>query len=166
MTDSTQEGNNNIRSSELPANGGTLIQTNPDTEGTESQSIPSESFLPQDEIQMTLKEFNDKIKENDISIKQLEKSLAVLYDKLDKTPLTQAPKVSSKKSKKKKGKKIDKKGKKGKKIDKKGKKGKGKKIKRSKKSKSAKTSINTERSRLDERIQKGKKKRMKIGGKK
>jgi uncharacterized coiled-coil protein SlyX len=166
MTDSTQEGNNNIRPSELPATDGTLVQTNSDPEGTEYQSISSESFVPQDEIQMTLKEFNEKIKDNDISIKRLEKSLAALYNKLDKTPLTQELKVSSKKSKKKKGKKIDKKGKKGKKIDKKGKKGKGKKIKRSKKSKSAKTSINTERSRLDERIQKGKKKRMKIGGKK
>jgi hypothetical protein len=164
MTELTQEGNNNIRSSELPATGGTLIQTNSDPEGTEYQSIPSESFVPEDEIQMTLKEFNEKIKDNDISIKRLEKSLAVLYDKLDKTPLTQEPKVPTKKLKKKKGKKIDKKGKKGKKIDKKGKKGKkidkkgkkgkGKKIKRSKKSKSAKASINTERTRLDGRIQK------------
>ena len=166
MTDLTQEGNN-IRPSELPATDGTLVQTNSDPEVTEYQSIPIESFVPQDEIQMTLKEFNEKIKDNDISIKRLEKSLAVLYDKLDKAPLTQELKVSSKKSKKKKkGKKIDKKGKKGKKIDKKGKKGKGKKIKRSKKSKSAKASINTGRSRLDGRIQKGKKKRTKIGGKK
>jgi hypothetical protein len=166
MTDSTREGNNNIRPSELPATDGTLVQTNSDPEGTEYQSIPSESFVPEDEIQMTLKEFNEKIKDNDISIKQLEKSLAMLYDKLDKTPLTQEPKVSSKKSKKKKGKKIDKKGKKGKKIDKKGKKGKGKKIKSSKKTKSAKASINTERRTLDGRIQKSKKGRTKIGGKK
>lgn len=69
MTDITLVGNNNIKSSELPATDGTLIQTNSDPESTEYQSIPSESFVPQDEIQMTLKEFNEKIKDNDISIK-------------------------------------------------------------------------------------------------
>ena len=87
MTDLTLEGNNNIRSAKLTATDGTLIQTNPDPEGTEYQSVASESFVSQDEIQMTLEEFNDKIKDNDISIKLLEKSMAALYDKLDKNPL-------------------------------------------------------------------------------
>jgi uncharacterized coiled-coil protein SlyX len=159
MTDLTQEGNNNIRSTKLTATDGTLIQTNPDPESTEYQSVASESFVSQDEIQMTLEEFNDKIKDNDISIKRLEKSMAALYDKLDKTPLTQEPKVSSKKSKKKKGKK-------GKKIDKKGKKGKGKKIKRNKKTNSAKASINTERRKTLRTNSKGKKGQTKIAGKK
>ena len=169
MTDLTQEGNNNIRSTKLTATDGTLIQTNPDPEGTEYQSVASESFVSQDEIQMTLEEFNDKIKDNDISIKRLEKSMAALYDKLDKTPLTQEPKVSSKKSKKKKGKKgkkIDKKWKKGKKIEKKWKKGKGKKIKRNKKTNSAKASINTERRKTLRTNSKGKKGQTKIAGKK
>ena len=159
MTDLTQEGNNNIRSAKLTATDGTLIETNPDPEGTEYQSVASESFVSQNEIQMTLEEFNDKIKDNDISIKRLEKSMAALYDKLDKTPLTQEPKVSSKKSKKKKGKK-------GKKIDKKGKKGKGKKIKRNKKTNSAKASINTERRKTLRTNSKGKKGQTKIAGKK
>ena len=159
MTDLTHEGNNNIRSAKLTATDGTLIQTNPDPEGTEYQSVASESFVSQDEIQMTLEEFNDKIKDNDISIKRLEKSMAALYDKLDKTSLTQEPKVSSKKSKKKKGKK-------GKKIDKKGKKGKGKKIKRNKKTNSAKASINTERRKTLRTDSKGKKGQTKIAGKK
>ena len=128
MSKSTHEDNDNIKTNDLVTNDETLIQDNLEEEDTETQSTPSESLLFQDDIQTTLKEFNQKINENDRSIKRIEESMAALYYKLDRTPEAEESKTSSKKkSKKKKGRKLDKKGKKGKRLDKKnGKKLKGK----------------------------------------
>jgi septation ring formation regulator EzrA len=75
---------------------------------------------------MTLKEFNQKIDDNDNSIKRIEESMAALYDKLDRTPQAEESITSSKKKLKKKERKLDKKGKKERKLDKKGKKAGGK----------------------------------------
>jgi hypothetical protein len=133
MSKSAQEDSENITISELAATDGTLIQgdliadSNPVSENyaeaTETQSNSNESFLLlQDEIQMTLKEFNQKIDDNDNSIKRIEESMAALYDKLDKTPQAEESITSSKKKLKKKERKLDKKGKKERKLDKKGKK--------------------------------------------
>src|ERR671919_50176 len=113
MSESSQEDNDNVKANTLVTNDESIIQDNLETAATEPQSIPSESILFQDEIQMTLKEFNQKIKENDRSIKRIEESMAMLYDKLDRTPESGETRISSnKKSKKKKEKKQDKKGKK------------------------------------------------------
>jgi hypothetical protein len=133
MSKSAQEDSENITISELAATDGTLIQgnliadSNPVSENyaeaTETQSNSNESFLLlQDEIQMTLKEFNQKIDDNDNSIKRIEESMAALYDKLDRTPQAEESITSSKKKLKKKERKLDKKGKKERKLDKKGKK--------------------------------------------
>ena len=97
MSKSAQEDSENITINELAAIDGTLIQgnliadSNPVSENyaeaTETQSNSNESFLLlQDEIQMTLKEFNQKIDDNDNSIKRIEESMAALYDKLDRPP--------------------------------------------------------------------------------
>ena len=133
MSKSAQEDSENITINELAAIDGTLIQgnliadSNPVSENyaeaTETQSNSNESFLLlQDEIQMTLKEFNQKIDDNDNSIKRIEESMAALYDKLDRTPQAEESITSSKKKLKKKERKLDKKGKKERKLDKKGKK--------------------------------------------
>ena len=133
MSKSAQENSENITISELAATDETLIQgnliadSNPVSENyaeaTETQSNSNESFLLlQDEIQMTLKEFNQKIDDNDNSIKRIEESMAALYDKLDRTPQAEELITSSKKKLKKKERKLDKKGKKERKLDKKGKK--------------------------------------------
>ena len=133
MSKSAQENSENITISELAATDETLIEGNliADSdpvsenyaEATETQSNSNESFLLlQDEIQMTLKEFNQKIDDNDNSIKRIEESMAALYDKLDRTPQAEESITSSKKKLKKKERKLDKKGKKERKLDKKGKK--------------------------------------------
>jgi uncharacterized coiled-coil protein SlyX len=133
MSKSAQEDSENIKTSKLAATDENLIQdnlvadSNPVSENyaeaTETQSNSNESFLLlQDEIQMTLKEFNQKIDDNDNSIKRIEESMAALYDKLDRPPQAEESITSSKKKLKKKEKKLDKKGKKEKKLDKKGKK--------------------------------------------
>ncbi|MGA9933629.1 MAG: hypothetical protein WBP83_00780 [Nitrososphaeraceae archaeon] len=137
MSKSAQVNSENITISELAATDETLIQgnliadSNPVSENyveaTETQSNSNESFLLlQDEIQMTLKEFNQKIDDNDNSIKRIEESMAALYDKLDRTPQAEESITSSKKKLKKKERKLDKKGKKERKLDKKGKKAGGK----------------------------------------
>jgi len=133
MSKSAQEDSENIKTSELAATDETLRQDNlvADSdpvsenyaEATETQSNSNESFLLlQDEIQLTLKEFNQKIDDNDNSIKRIEESMAALYDKLDRTPQAEESITSSKKKLKKKERKLDKKGKKERKLDKKGKK--------------------------------------------
>ncbi|MFZ1877939.1 MAG: hypothetical protein WAU25_12995 [Nitrososphaeraceae archaeon] len=133
MSKSAQVNSENITISELAATDETLIQgnliadSNPVSENyveaTETQSNSNKSFLLlQDEIQMTLKEFNQKIDDNDNSIKRIEESMAALYDKLDRTPQAEESITSSKKKLKKKERKLDKKGKKERKLDKKGKK--------------------------------------------
>src|SRR5262245_30515921 len=122
MSESTQGDNDNTKTSDLTTADEALIQTNLDADAIEPQSNQNESLLHQDEIQMTFKEFTQKLRDNDRSIKRIEESMATLYDKLERTPKTEELKVSSKKeSKKKKEKKLDKKGKK-EKLDKKGKK--------------------------------------------
>jgi hypothetical protein len=133
MSKSAQEDSENITINELAATDGTLIQGNliADSspvsenyaEATETQSNSNGSFLLlQDEIQMTLKEFNQKIDDNDNSIKRIEESMAALYDKLDRTPQAEESTTSSKKKLKKKERKLGKKGKKERKLGKKGKK--------------------------------------------
>ena len=120
MSESTQDNKDNIKTNDQVTADETLIQDNLDAEA-DLKSSSSDSSLLQDEIQMTLKEFNQKIKDNDKSIKRIEESMAALYDKLDRTPeVVEGSKTSSKKKLKKK--KLDKKGKKEKKLDKKGKK--------------------------------------------
>src|SRR5688572_2512659 len=133
MSKSAQEDSKNIKKSELATADETLIQdnlvadSNPVSENygeaTETQSNSSKSLLLlQDEIQMTLKEFNQKIDDNDNSIKRIEESMAALYDKLDRTPRAEESITSSKKKLKKKERKLGKKGKKERKLGKKGKK--------------------------------------------
>ncbi len=166
MPESTQEGNDNTKTSDLTTTDEDLIQTNLDAEATEPQSNQNES-LHKDEIQMTLKEFTQKLRDNDRSIKRIEESMAALYDKLERTPEMEKSKVSSKKkSKKKKEKKLDKKGKKEKKekkekkLDKKGKK-KSRKTSTGEKTKSAKAITNTEKKNTRRTNLKGKIGRMK-----
>ena len=172
MSESTQEDNDNTKTSDLTTADEALIQTNLDAEATEPQSNQNESLLHQDEIQMTLKEFTQKLRDNDRSIKRIEESMATLYDKLERTPKTEELKVSSKKeSKKKKEKKLDKKGKKEKKLDKKGKKEKKEKKEKKldkkgktrsdEKTKLAKAITNTEKKNTRRTNSKGKKGRMK-----
>ena len=151
MSESTQEGNDNTKTSDLTTADEALIQTNLDAEATEPQSNQNESLLHQDEIQMTLKEFTQKLRDNDRSIKRIEESMATLYDKLERAPKTEELKVSSKKeSKKKKEKKLDKKDKK-----------KSKKTRSDEKTKSAKAITNTEKKNTRRTNSKGKKGRMK-----
>ena len=160
MSESTQEGNDNTKSSDLTTTDEALIQTNLDAEATEPQSNQNESLLHEDEIQMTLKEFTQKLRDNDRSIKRIEESMATLYDKLERTSKTEELKVSSKKESKKKKEKLDKKGKKEKKLDKKGKK-KSRKTRSDEKTKSAKAITNTEKKNTRRTNLKGKKGRMK-----
>ena len=132
MSKSAQEDSENIKTSELAATEETLqddlvADSNPVSENyaeaTGTQSNSNESFLLlQDEIQLALKEFNQKIADNDNSIKRIEESMAALYDKLDRPPQAEESITSSKKKLKKKERKLDKKGKKERKLDKKGKK--------------------------------------------
>ena len=123
MSKSAQEDSENIKTSKLAATDENLIQdnlvadSNPVSENyaeaTETQSNSNESFLLlQDEIQLTLKEFNQKIDDNDNSIKRIEESMAALYDKLDRTPQADESITSSKKKLKKKERELNKKGKK------------------------------------------------------
>ena len=159
MSESTQEDNDNTKTSDLTTADEALIQTNLDEEATEPQSNQNES-LHQDEIQMTLKEFTQKLRDNDRSIKRIEESMATLYDKLERAPKTEELKVSSKKESKKKKEKLDKKGKKEKKLDKKGKK-KSRKTRSDEKTKLAKAITNTEKKNTRRTNSKGKKGRMK-----
>jgi hypothetical protein len=166
MSESTREDNDNTKTSDLTTTDEPLIQTNLNAEATEPQSNQSESFLHQDEIQMALKEFTQKLETNDRSIKRIEESMAALYDKLERTPKTEELKVSSKKkSNKKKGKKLDKKGKKEKKLDKKGKKKSGK-MKSGKKTKLARAITIPEKKKTRQTKLKDKKGRMKNAGSK
>ena len=151
MSESTQEGNDNTKTSDLTTADEALIQTNLDAEATEPQSNQNESLLHQDEIQMTLKEFTQKLRDNDRSIKRIEESMATLYDKLERAPKTEELKVSSKKeSKKKEKEKLDKKGKK-----------KSRKTRSDEKTKLAKAITNTEKKNTRRTNLKGKKGRMK-----
>jgi len=162
MSESTQEGNDNTKTNDLTTTDEALIQTNLDAEAAEPQSNQSESFLHQDEIQMTLKEFTQKLRDNDRSIKRIEESMAALYDKLERTPEMAKSKDSTKKKSKKgkKEKKLDKKGKKEKKLDKKGKKKSGK-MKSGKKTKLARAKSSPEKKNTRLTNSKGKKGRMK-----
>ncbi len=173
MSESTREDNDNTKTSDLTTTDEPLIQTNLNAEATEPQSNQSESFLHQDEIQMALKEFTQKLETNDRSIKRIEESMAALYDKLERTPKTEELKVSSKKKSNKKkgkkldkkGKKLDKKGKKEKKLDKKGKKKSGK-MKSGKKTKLARAITSPEKKKTRQTKLKDKKGRMKNAGSK
>ena len=138
MSESTQEGNENIGTSYLPNANETQMQTNHDVAAADQ----GESLFHQDEITMTLKEFNEKLKDNDRSIKRIEESMATLYDKLDRTIQTEDPKIQSSR-KVRKDSAIDKKNKKEKKLDKKNKN--RDKIKGAKKTKSRKSIPATER---------------------
>ena len=140
MSESAQEGNENIGTSYLPNANETQMQTNHDVAAVAADQ--GESLFHQDEITMTLKEFDEKLKDNDRSIKRIEESMATLYDKLDRTIQTEEPKIQSSR-KVRKDSAIDKKNKKEKKLDKKNKK--RDKIKGAKKTKSRKSIPATER---------------------
>lgn len=58
------------------ANNETLIGDNRNAEATAPRSTSIESLLFQEEIQMTLREFNQQIKGYDRSIKRIEKRIA------------------------------------------------------------------------------------------
>ena len=106
MSESGQDNKDNIKTNHQVTADETLIQDNLDAEA-DLKSNSSDSSLLQDEIQMTLKEFNQKIKDNDKSIKRIEESMAALYDKLDRTPeVVEGSETSSKKKLKKKEKKL------------------------------------------------------------
>jgi len=174
MSESTQDNKDNIKTNDLVTADETLIQDNLDAEA-DLKSSSSDSFLLQDEIQMTLKEFNQKIKDNDRSIKRIEENMAALYDKLDRTPeVVEGTKTSSKKKLKKK-KKLEKKGKKEKKLEKKGKKEKklekkgkkqAKKMKGRENANSAKATTSSEKKKTRRTISKNNKGRMKNASKK
>ena len=173
MSESTQDNKDNIKTNHQVTADETLIQDNLDAEA-DLESSSSDSSLLQDEIQMTLKEFNQKIKDNDRSIKRIEESMAALYDKLDRTPeVVEGSGTSSKKKLKKKKldkkgkkeKKLDKKGKKEKKLDKKGKK-QGKKMKGRKNANSAKATTSPEKKKTRRTISKNNKGRIKNASKK
>jgi hypothetical protein len=172
MSESAQGGSDNINE--------TLMETNHGAASAEPESNQSGSLFHQDEIKITLKEFDEKLKDNDRSIKRIEESMAALYNKLDRTIQVEESKVQSnrrskkdtkldKKSKKekkldkksKKEKKLDKKSKKEKKLDKKGKK-KGK-VEANKKTKSAKAITTAEKKKQTN--SKNRKGRMKDVGK-
>jgi hypothetical protein len=80
-----------------------------------SETSESEPQIPvQNDIQMMLNDFNQKIEENDRSIKRIEESITALYGRLDKThngeTTTSSPKKMNKKEdKKQKQKKMNKK---------------------------------------------------------
>ena len=163
MSESGQDNKDNIKTNHQVTADETLIQDNLDAEA-DLESSSSDSSLLQDEIQMTLKEFNQKIKDNDRSIKRIEESMAALYDKLDRTPeVVEGSGTSSKKKLKKK--KLDKKGKKEKKLDKKGKK-QGKKMKGRKNANSAKATTSPEKKKTRRTISKNNKGRIKNATKK
>ena len=173
MSESGQDNKDNIKTNHQVTADETLIQANLDAEA-DLKSNSSDSSLLQDEIQMTLKEFNQKIKDNDRSIKRIEESMAALYDKLDRTPeVVEGSETSSKKKLKrkkldkkgKKEKKLDKKGKKEKKLDKKGKK-QGRKMKRSENANSAKATTSAEKKKTRRTISKNNKGRIKNASKK
>ena len=183
MSESGQDNKDNIKTNHQVTADETLIQDNLDAD---LKSNSSDSSLLQDEIQMTLKEFNQKIKDNDRSINRIEESMAALYNKLDRTPeVVEGSETSSKKKLKKKEKKLDKKGKKEKKLDKKGrkekkldkkgrkekkldKKGKkqGRKMKRSENANSAKATTSAEKKKTRRTISKNNKGRIKNASKK
>ena len=183
MSESGQDNKDNIKTNHQVTADETLIQANLDAEADLKSNL-SDSSLLQDEIQMTLKEFNQKIKDNDRSIKRIEESMAALYDKLDRTPeVVEGSETSSKKKLKrkkldkkgKKEKKLDKKGKKEKKLDKKGKKEKkldkkgkkqGRKMKRSENANSAKATTSAEKKKTRRTISKNNKGRIKNASKK
>ena len=75
MSESGQDNKDNIKTNHQVTADETLIQDNLDAEA-DLKSNSSDSSLLQDEIQMTLKEFNQKIKDNDRSIKRIEESMA------------------------------------------------------------------------------------------
>ena len=163
MSESTQDNKDNIKTNDLVTADETLIQDNLDAEA-DLKSSSSDSSLLQDEIQMTLKEFNQKIKDNDRSIKRIEENMAALYDKLDRTPeVVEGSKTSSKKKLKKK--KLGKKGKKEKKLGKKGKK-QAKKMKGRENANSAKATTRSEKKKTRRTISKNNKGRMKNASKK
>jgi uncharacterized coiled-coil protein SlyX len=174
MSESGQDNKDNIKTNHQVTADETLIQDNLDAEA-DLKSNSSDSSLLQDEIQMTLKEFNQKIKDNDRSIKRIEESMAALYDKLDRTPEVVEGSETSSKKKLKKKEKLDKKGKKEKKLDKKGKKEKkldkkgkkqGRKMKRSESAKSAKATTSAEKKKTRRTISKNNKRRIKNASKK
>lgn len=138
MSGSAQGGNENIRANYLSDANETLMQTNHNAEATD-QGKP---LFHQDEISMTLKEFDAKLKHNDRSIKRIEESMVALYDKLDRTLQAEEPKIQSNR-KVRKDSAIDKKNKKEKKLDKKNKN--RDKVKGAKKTKSKKSIPVTER---------------------
>ena len=163
MSESTQDNKDNIKTNDLVTADETLIQDNLDAEA-DLKSSSSDSSLLQDEIQMTLKEFNQKIKDNDRSIKRIEENMAALYDKLDRTPeVVEGSKTSSKKKLKKK--KLGKKGKKEKKLGKKGKK-QAKKMKGRENANSAKATTRSEKKKTRRTISKNNKGRIKNASKK
>ena len=173
MSESGQDNKDNIKTNHQVTADETLIQANLDAEADLKSNL-SDSSLLQDEIQMTLKEFNQKIDDNDRSIKRIEESMAALYDKLDRTPeVVEGSETSSKKKLKrkkldkkgKKEKKLDKKGKKEKKLDKKGKK-QGRKMKRSENANSAKATTSAEKKKTRRTISKNNKGRIKNASKK
>jgi uncharacterized coiled-coil protein SlyX len=155
MSESTQDNKDNIKTNDLVTADETLIQDNLDAEA-DLKSSSSDSVLLQDEIQMTLKEFNQKIKDNDRSIKRIEENMAALYDKLDRTPeVVEGTKTSSKKKLKKKEKKLEKKGKK-----------QAKKMKGRENANSAKATTSSEKKKTRRTISKNNKGRMKNASKK
>jgi hypothetical protein len=76
MSGSALEDNDNIKRNGLVANNETLIGHNRNAEATAPRSTSIESLLFQEEIQMTLREFNQQIKGYDRSIKRIEKRMA------------------------------------------------------------------------------------------
>jgi hypothetical protein len=107
------------------------------SESSVSETTESEPRIPiQNDIQMMLNEFNQKIEENDRSIKRIEESITALYGRLEKTykgeTTTSSPKKLSKKEDKKQKKLSKKEDKKQKKLSKKEDKQKGKSGKSSK----------------------------------
>ncbi len=76
------------------------------SESSVSETSESEpQILVQNDIQMMLNDFNQKIEENDRSIKRIEESITALYGRLDKTyngeTTTSSPKKMNKKEDKK-----------------------------------------------------------------
>jgi hypothetical protein len=101
------------------------------SESSVSETSESEPQIPvQNDIQMMLNDFNQKIEENDRSIKRIEESITALYGRLDKThngeTTTSSPKKMNKKEDKKQKKMNKKEDKKQKKMNKKEDKKKGK----------------------------------------
>jgi hypothetical protein len=94
------------------------------SESSVSETSESEPQIPvQNDIQMMLNDFNQKIEENDRSIKRIEESITALYGRLDKAhngeTTTSSPKKMNKKEDKKQKKMNKKEDKKQKKMNKK-----------------------------------------------